>query len=77
MALLPEIKVRLTCVFGTADPLIPPEDREAIGAALIKVDPAAQRLRFVENAGADHVYVRSPQSIDSPGLSPGTALAAG
>ena len=27
---LPEIKARLTCVFGTADPLIPPEDREAM-----------------------------------------------
>ena len=30
LALLPEIKARLTCVFGTADPLIPAEDREAI-----------------------------------------------
>ena len=31
LALLPEVMARLTCVFGTADPLIPAEDREAIG----------------------------------------------
>ena len=57
LAVLPEIKARLTCVFGTADPLIPPEDREAIGAALNKVDPAGQRFRVVECAGADHGFM--------------------
>ena len=54
LALLPEIQARLTCVFGTADPLIPAEDREAIGAAMSKVDPAGQRLRSLEVADADH-----------------------
>ena len=55
--LLPEIQGRLTCVFGTADPLIPANDRQAIGAALSKVDPAGQRLRCVEYAGADHGFM--------------------
>ena len=66
MALLPEIKARLTCVFGTADPLIPPEDREAIGAALSKVDPISQRLRFVEYAGADHGFMCEARSAFDP-----------
>ena len=66
LALLPEIKARLTCVFGTADPLIPPEDREAIGAALSKVDPAGQRLRFVEYAGADHGFMCEARSAFNP-----------
>tara|TARA_B000000532_G_C18732308_1_gene347403 strand:+ start:115 stop:732 length:618 start_codon:yes stop_codon:yes gene_type:complete len=57
LALLPEIKARLTCVFGTADPLIPPEEREAIGGALSKVDPAGQCLRFVVYADADHGFM--------------------
>jgi carboxymethylenebutenolidase len=57
LALLSEVQARLTCVFGTADPLIPAEDREAIGAALNKVDPAGQRLRFVECDGADHGFM--------------------
>ena len=57
LALLPETKARLTCVFGTADPLITAEDREAIAAALNKVDPAGQRLRVVVIAGADHGFM--------------------
>ncbi len=66
LALLPEIKARLTCVFGTADPLIPLEDREAIGVALSKVDPACQRLRFVEYAGADHGFMCEARSAFNP-----------
>ena len=66
LTLLPEIKARLTCVFGTADPLIPAEDREAIGAALSKVDPAAQRLRFVECAGADHGFMCEERTTFHP-----------
>ena len=57
LALLPEIQAGLTCVFGTADPLIPSEDREAIGVALRQVDPAGQRLRSLEIAGADHGFM--------------------
>ena len=55
--LLPEVKAGLACVFGTADPLISAEDREAIREALRKADPAGQRLRFVEYAGADHGFM--------------------
>ena len=66
LALLPEIKARLTCVFGMADPLIPPEDREAIGVALSKVDPTGKRLRFVEYADADHGFMCEARSAFNP-----------
>ena len=66
LALLPEIKARLTCVFGTADPLIPVEDREAIWVALSKVDPDGQRLRVVECAGADHGFMCEARSAFNP-----------
>ena len=35
LALLPQIQARLTYVFGTADPLVPADDRAAIQAALL------------------------------------------
>ena len=66
LALLPEVKARLTCVFGTADPLIPAEDRGAIGASLHKVDPAGQRLRVVECVGADHGFMCEARSSFNP-----------
>ena len=66
LALLPEIQARLTCVFGTADPLIPAEDREAIRAALQKADPSGQRLRFVECAGADHGFMCDARGTFDP-----------
>ena len=66
LALLPEIQARLTFVFGMVDPLIPHEDREAIGDALRKADPAGQRLRFVECAGADHGFMCEARSSFDP-----------
>ena len=66
LALLPEIQARLTCVFGTADPLIPAEDREAIGAALRQVDPAGQRLLCLEYADADHGFMCEARSSFNP-----------
>ena len=66
LALLPEIQARLTCVFGTADSLIPAEDREAIGAAMSKVDPAGQRLRSLEVADADHGFMCEARSSFHP-----------
>ena len=66
LALLPEVQARLTCVFGTADPLIPAEDREAIVAALHKADPAGERLRSVEIAGADHGFMCEARSSFNP-----------
>ena len=66
MVLMPEIQARLTCVFGTADPLIPVEGREAIGAALRKVDPKGERSRFVESADADHGFMCEDRSSFDP-----------
>ena len=66
LALLPGIKARLTCIFGTADPLIPMEDRDAIQAALQQQDPAGQRLRFVEYADADHGFMCEARSAFNP-----------
>ena len=66
LALLPEMQAGLTCVFGTADPLIPSEDREAIEAALCKFDPAGERFSFVECAGADHGFMCEARSSVDP-----------
>ena len=66
LSLLPTIEARLTCVFGMADPLIPAEDREAIGVALSKFDPAGQRLRVVECSGADHGFMCEARSAFNP-----------
>ena len=66
LALLPEVQAKLTCVFGTADPLIPVEDREAIVAALYKADPAGEQLRSVEIAGADHGFMCEARSSFYP-----------
>ena len=64
--LLPTIEARLTCVFGTADSLIPEEDRQAIGEALRKADPVGQRLRVVECAGADHGFMCEARGSFNP-----------
>ena len=64
--LLPEIQARLICVFGTADPLIPAGDREAIQAALQQQDPSGQRLRVVECADADHGFMCEARSAFNP-----------
>ncbi len=66
LALLPEIQARLTCVFGTADPLIPEEDRQAIASALRKADPAGERLRCVTYDGADHGFMCEARSSFNP-----------
>ena len=57
LELLPQVAGRLTCVCGTADPLIPSEDRAAIQAALSKADPGGDRLRYVSMEGADHGFM--------------------
>ena len=66
LALLPEIRTRLTCVFGSADPLIPEDDRELIRAALQRTDSSGQRLRFVEYAGADHGFMCEARASFDP-----------
>ena len=66
LELLPKVQARLTCVFGTADPLIPAGDRELIGAALRKADPSGEHLRSVECAGADHGFMCEARSSFDP-----------
>ena len=66
LALLPQVQARLTYVFGTADPLVPADDRAAIQAALLKADPSGQRLRFVECDGADHGFMCEARSSFDP-----------
>ena len=50
------------CSAQSVDPLIPAEDREAIGDALRRADPTGQRLRFVECAGAEHGFMCEARS---------------
>jgi carboxymethylenebutenolidase len=66
LALLPRIKAQLTCVFGTADPLIPEVDRSTIQAALHKADPSGQRFRSLECLGADHGFMCEARSSFNP-----------
>ncbi|MCB4421436.1 dienelactone hydrolase family protein [Synechococcus sp. HB1133] len=66
LALLPQIQARLTCVFGTADPLIPAQDRETIASALRKADPAGERLRCLSYDGADHGFMCEARSSFDP-----------
>jgi len=66
LELLPRIEGRLTCLCGTADPLIPAEDRAAIRAALHENDPAGERLRYVELEGADHGFMCDARSSYNP-----------
>ena len=66
LVLLPEIQGRLTCVFGTADPLIPAQDRQAIGEALHEVDPVGERFHSVEFGGADHGFMCEARSSFNP-----------
>ena len=66
LALLPSIQGQLTCLCGTADPLIPAEDRAAIQAALRESDPEGDRLRYVELEGADHGFMCDARSSYNP-----------
>ena len=66
LELLPSIQGQLTCLCGTADPLIPAEDRAAIRAALLKNDPAGDRLRYLELEGADHGFMCDARSNYNP-----------
>ena len=66
LALLPQIQARLTCVFGTADPLIPAQDRKTIESALRKADPTGERLRCVNYDGADHGFMCEARSSFDP-----------
>ncbi|WP_369793814.1 dienelactone hydrolase family protein [Synechococcus sp. KORDI-100] len=60
--LLPKVKGQLTCLCGTADPLIPADHRSEIQTALRAEDPSGSRLAYVEVAGADHGFMCEARS---------------
>ncbi len=57
LELVPQVQGQLTCLCGTADPLIPAADRRAIADALASADPSGERLRYEELAAADHGFM--------------------
>ena len=57
LELLPQVSGQLTCVCGSADPLIPKQDRNAISSALAAADPSGERLRYVEINGVTHGFM--------------------
>ena len=69
MELLPEVSGQLTCLCGTADPLIPLDHRRSIQAGLLAADPSAERLRYLEIAGADHGFMCEARSSFHPAAS--------
>ena len=66
LTLLSQVKGQLTCLCGTADPLIPPEERQAIRTALQLEDPDGKRLKYVEFEGADHGFMCEDRSSFNP-----------
>ena len=66
LELLPQVQGQLTCLCGSADPLIPTEDRAAIASALLAADPSGQRLRYREFAGADHGFMCEARDSFNP-----------
>ena len=66
LELLPNISGKLTCLCGTADPLIPASDREAIQESLTSKNPDGKRLSYIEIVGADHGFMcEQRQSFNS------------
>ena len=66
LELLPNISGKLTCLCGTADPLIPTSDREAIQESLTRENPEGTRLSYIEIDGADHGFMcEQRQSFNS------------
>ena len=57
LELLPQVSGQLTCVCGSADPLIPEQDRTTISSALATADPSGERLRYIEINGVDHGFM--------------------
>ena len=77
LELLPTVSGELTCLCGTADPLIPESERTAIKEALKKEDPEGERLTYVEVESADHGFMceqRSSFNADASELGWGLLL---
>ncbi|EAU75431.1 possible carboxymethylenebutenolidase [Synechococcus sp. RS9916] len=69
LELLPQVHGQLTCLCGTADPLIPVGDQKQIEAALTAEDPSGTRLRYEALEGADHGFMCEARSSFSPAAS--------
>ena len=66
LELLPQVQGQLTCLCGSADPLIPAADRAAIASALLAADPSGKRLRYWEFEGADHGFMCEARESFNP-----------
>jgi carboxymethylenebutenolidase len=66
LELLPQVQGQLTCLCGSADPLIPAEDRAAIASAFLAADPSGKRLRYWEFEGADHGFMCEARDSFNP-----------
>ena len=64
--LLPQVSGALSCIFGTADPLIPVDHRTAIWEGLHALDSDGERLRYIELLGADHGFMCEDRSSFHP-----------
>ena len=62
LELLPTVSGELTCLCGTADPLIPESDRRAIKGALTKEDPEGERLSYNELESANPGFMCAQRS---------------
>ena len=66
LELLPQVAGQLTCLCGSADPLISEQDRSAIRSALAAADPSGERLRYIEINGVDHGFMcEARESFDA------------
>ena len=75
LELLPQVAGQLTCLCGSADPLIPEQDRSAIRSALAAADPSGERLRYIEINGVDHGFMcEARDSFDPEAYSLGWQL---
>ena len=54
---LGQVRGRVMALCGTADPLIPAEDRAALQSAFSEADPSGERLRCLSLDGADHGFM--------------------
>ena len=69
LELLSNTSGKLTCIYGTGDPLIPEADRISIQQALREEDPSEIRLRYIEIEEADHGFMCEQRASFSPNAS--------
>jgi carboxymethylenebutenolidase len=69
LELLPQVSGQLTCLCGTADLLIPEEERAVIQSALKDADDTGERLRYVELDGAEHGFMCEERDSFNPDAS--------